>query len=55
MPAMDAAARGEIVDQYPGGAAGRKAEIETRIRRAACYVNKVNDAALSAVHDDGNR
>jgi maleylpyruvate isomerase len=53
------AARGEVVDQYPGGAAGRAAEIEAGAnRRASALIadvgtaNATLDAAIDAMPDD---
>lgn len=46
----DAAARGEVIDQYPGGFAGRAAEIE---RSAACdRAELVDDLVTSATRLD---
>ncbi len=44
---VDAAVRGEIIDQYPGGYAGRAAEIERGANRpASALVDDVRESAL---------
>src|SRR5690349_6033119 len=46
---LDGAARDEVVDQYPGGAAGRAAEIDAGAGRAAAeLVADVRQSALAA-------
>ncbi|HEY5014375.1 MAG TPA: maleylpyruvate isomerase N-terminal domain-containing protein [Acidimicrobiia bacterium] len=53
---LEGAARGEVVDQYPGGREGRVAEIDAGARRGAAelladvvHTNRAIDAAIDAM------